>query len=58
MLINKALYSIDGFKIKLKDEGVSNSLSSEGDIEVETFTIDSLGKFNLVKMDIEGQKGN
>ena len=57
VLVNKALYSVDGVKVKLKDEGVSSSLSGEGDIEVETVTIDSLGKFSLVKMDIEGAEG-
>lgn len=54
VLINKALYSVDGVKVKLKDEGVGSSISGEGEFEVETVTVDSLGRFSIVKMDIEG----
>ncbi|QXJ34875.1 FkbM family methyltransferase [Saccharolobus shibatae] len=57
VLVNKALYSVDGMKVKIKDSGVSSSITEEGETEVETITIDSLGKFNVVKMDIEGTEG-
>ncbi|BFI76522.1 FkbM family methyltransferase [Sulfurisphaera ohwakuensis] len=54
VLVNKALYSVDGIKVKLKDSGVGSRMTKEGEIEVDTTTIDSLGKFSIVKMDIEG----
>ena len=56
VLVNKALYSVDGVKLNISDEGTGSKLSDEG-IEVETTTIESLGKFSLVKMDIEGAEG-
>ena len=55
--MNKALYSVDGLKVRIKVSGVASSISSEGEVEVETVTIDSLGRFSLVKMDIEGAEG-
>ena len=59
MLVNKALYSVDSLKVRIKDSGVASSISSKGEVEVETVTIDSLGRFSLVKMDIEGaEEGN
>ena len=54
VLVNKALYSVDGLKLRIKDSGVASSISSEGELEVETVTVGSLGKFSLAKMDIEG----
>ncbi|BDC17392.1 FkbM family methyltransferase [Acidianus sp. HS-5] len=58
ILVNKALYNVDNKKVKIKDSGVGSSISyKEGEIEVNTTTIDSLGKFNVVKMDIEGAEG-
>ncbi|MFP3214221.1 MAG: FkbM family methyltransferase, partial [Nitrososphaeria archaeon] len=51
-----ALYCVDGVKLNISDEGTGSKLSDEG-IEVETTTIESLGKFSLVKMDIEGTEG-
>jgi hypothetical protein len=55
-LVNKALYDVDGIKIRISDEGVGSKVSNEG-IEVTTTTIESLGKFSVVKMDIEGTEG-
>ena len=55
-LVNKALYDEDGIKIRIADEGVGSKVSNEG-IEVTTTTIESLGKFSVVKMDIEGTEG-
>ena len=52
VLVNKALYSVDGVKLNISDEGTGSKLSDEG-IKVET-TTESLGKFSVVKMDIEG----
>ena len=57
VLVNKALYSVEGKKVKIKDSGVGSKMSEEGEIEVETTTIDSLGRFSVVKMDIEGAEG-
>ena len=57
VLVNKALYNADGLKVRIKDSGVASSISSEGEVEVETVTVDSLGRFSLVKMDIEGAEG-
>ena len=57
VLVSKALYSIDGLKVRIKDSGVASSICSEREVEVETVTIDSLGRFSLVKMDIEGAEG-
>ncbi|MFP3133370.1 MAG: FkbM family methyltransferase [Nitrososphaeria archaeon] len=56
VLVNKALYSVDGVKLNISDEGTGSKLSDEG-IKVETTTIESLGKFSVVKMDIEGAEG-
>ena len=56
ILVNKALYDVDGIKIRISDEGVGSKVSNEG-IEVTTTTIESLGKFSVVKMDIEGTEG-
>jgi len=55
VLVNKALYSVDGVKLNISDEGTGSKLSDEG-IKVET-TTESLGKFSVVKMDIEGAEG-
>ncbi|MEJ2779398.1 FkbM family methyltransferase [Stygiolobus sp. CP850M] len=55
-LVNKALYDEDGIKIRISNEGVGSKVSNEG-IEVTTTTIESLGKFSVVKMDIEGTEG-
>ncbi|QGA53815.1 FkbM family methyltransferase [Sulfolobus sp. E5-1-F] len=55
VLVNKALYFTDGLKVKIRDNGVGSRVDEkEGEIEVDTVTIDSLGKFSVVKMDIEG----
>lgn len=43
-------------KVKVKGSGVSSSISEEVEAEVETTTADSLGKFNVIKMDIERTK--
>ena len=54
-LVNKALW--DGqTRIRITDKGVGSSVG-EGDIEVETVSVDQLGKFSIVKMDIEGAEG-
>ena len=55
--MSKALYSVDGLKVRIKDSGVASSISSEGEVEVETVTVDSLDRFSIVKMDIEGAEG-
>ncbi|BFI73760.1 uncharacterized SAM-dependent methyltransferase SSO0838, FkbM family [Nanoarchaeota archaeon] len=57
ILVNKALYDKDGIKLKLENKGTGSKISESGDIEVETVTIDSLGEFDVVKMDIEGAEG-
>ncbi|WP_225969531.1 FkbM family methyltransferase [Saccharolobus islandicus] len=53
VLVNKALYDVDGVKVKISDEGTASKVG----IEVETTTVESLGKFSVVKMDIEGAEG-
>ncbi|WP_225968872.1 FkbM family methyltransferase [Saccharolobus islandicus] len=53
VLVNKALYDVDGVKVKISDEGTASKIG----IEVETTTVESLGKFSVVKMDIEGAEG-
>ncbi|WP_286188803.1 FkbM family methyltransferase [Sulfolobus sp. S-194] len=56
VLVNKALYDVEGVKVKISDEGTGSKIGEEG-IEAETTTIESLGKFSVVKMDIEGAEG-
>ncbi|WP_016732453.1 FkbM family methyltransferase [Saccharolobus islandicus] len=56
VLVNKALYDVDGVKVKIIDEGTASKIGEKG-IEVETTTVESLGKFSVVKMDIEGAEG-
>jgi methyltransferase, FkbM family len=54
-LVNKALW--DGqTRTRITDRGVGSSVG-KGDIEVETVSVDQLGKFSIVKMDIEGAEG-
>ncbi|MEM4731515.1 MAG: FkbM family methyltransferase [Candidatus Aenigmatarchaeota archaeon] len=53
ILVNKAIYDIEGITVKISDEGTASKISGEG-VEVKTVTVDSLGKFEVVKMDIEG----
>jgi methyltransferase, FkbM family len=56
-LVNKALYDIDGVKLKITNEGTGSKIG-EGEIEVEGVTVESLHKgFTVVKMDIEGAEG-
>ncbi|MEM3836232.1 glycosyltransferase [Pyrobaculum sp.] len=53
ILVNKAIYDIEGITVKISDEGTASKISGEG-VELNTVTVDSLGKFEVVKMDIEG----
>ncbi|MQL56471.1 FkbM family methyltransferase [Acidianus ambivalens] len=56
VLVNKALYDVDGVRLKIVDEGTGSKIGENG-VEVEGVTVDSLGKFSVVKMDIEGAEG-
>ncbi|ABL88657.1 conserved hypothetical protein [Pyrobaculum islandicum DSM 4184] len=56
VLVNKALWDVDGVRLKLMDRGTASAVG-EGDVEVDTVTVDSLGRFDVVKMDIEGAEG-
>lgn len=57
VLVNKALHSVEGIKVKMRDEGVGSKITNEGYIEIDTVKVSSLGKFNVIKMDIEGSEG-
>ncbi|MUM63676.1 FkbM family methyltransferase [Acidianus infernus] len=56
VLVNKALYDVDGVKLKIVDEGTGSRIGESG-VEVDSVSVNSLGKFSVVKMDIEGAEG-
>ena len=58
-LIEKALYSSSGRKMRFRENGVMSKFSEEGQVDVETETLDDIAQMldllpTAIKMDIEG----